>query len=110
MLAMNRYIAKLALLFYIFMILITNAHADLIKGIYLTQYSFENTAFLNSIIKNAKETGINTFIVDLDKPSKRYKNNLELLKDNHIEYVARIVMFPGGGTPAMISNPQIWQR
>jgi hypothetical protein len=81
-----------------------------IKGIYLTQYSFENTAFLNYLIKHAKTAGVDTFVVDMEKPSKRYKDNLALLKDNHINYVARIIMFPGGGTPAQIENPAIWQK
>jgi|SRR5579885_1760729 hypothetical protein len=81
-----------------------------IKGIYVTQYSFENTAFLNYLIKHAKAAGINTFVVDLEKPSKRYKDNLGLLKDNNINYVARIIMFPGGGTPSQIENPAIWQK
>lgn len=90
---------------------ITNAANKLsVRGIYVTQYMFENTAFLNHLITGAKRAGINTFVVDMDKPSKRYRDNLQLLKDNNIHYVARIVMFPGGGTAAQIENPAIWQK
>lgn len=89
---------------------VANASSSHIKGIYVTQYSFENTAFLNYLIKHAKKAGIDSFVVDLDKPSKRYKDNLGLLKDNNIHYVARITMFPGGGTPAQIENPAVWQK
>jgi len=81
-----------------------------VKGIYVTQYNFENTAFLNYLIKNAKNAGIDTFVIDLEKPSKRYKDNIGLLRDNHINYVARIIMFPNGGTPNQIENPNVWQK
>lgn len=83
-----------------------NAH---VKGIYLTQWTLENTATLNYLIKNAKAVGIDTFIVDLEIPSKRYRENIALLKENGIKYVARITMFPDGGTPKQITTPEIWQ-
>lgn len=81
-----------------------------VKGIYVTQSSLENTAFFNSLIKKAKAAGIDTFVVDLELPSKRYRDNIALLKENDIKYVARIIMFPGGGSPEQISNPAIWQK
>lgn len=81
-----------------------------VKGIYLTQYSLENTVFLNYLIKNAKRVGITTFVVDMEKPTKRYDENIKLLHQNGIEYVARIVMFPDGGTPDRINNPSYWQK
>jgi len=86
-----------------------NVGATGVKGIYVTQYTLENTNYLNYLIKNAKASGINTFVVDLERPSKRYQNNIALVKENGIRYVARIVMFPGGGTPAQIKNPNYWQ-
>jgi hypothetical protein len=88
----------------------THASAVPVKGIYVTQYSFENTAFLNHLIAGAKKAGVNTFVVDLEKPSKKYRQNIDLLKDNNIHYVARIIMFPGGGTKEQIENPTIWQK
>ena len=81
-----------------------------VKGIYLTQYTLENTAYLNYLIKNAKAAGIDTFVVDLETPNKRYQANIDLLKSNNINYVARIIMFPDGGTPAQIKNPTVWQK
>lgn len=81
-----------------------------VKGIYLTQWTFENTPLLNYLIKNAKRAGIDTFIVDLELPSKRYRDNIALLKENNITYVARIIMFPDGGTPQQITTPEIWQK
>lgn len=87
-----------------------NAYALMTKGIYLTQYTLEDTPYLNYLIQHSKEVGINTFIVDLERPSKRYQENIALLKKNNISYVARIVMFPGGGTRAQVNTPIIWQE
>src|SRR5579872_3677830 len=100
---------RMAFIFSLFFISLT-AYAGNIKGIYVTQYNFENTAFLNHLIKNAKASGIDTFVVDLELISDRYEENLELLKDNNIKYVARIIMFPDGGKPEQIKNPDVWQR
>jgi hypothetical protein len=87
----------------------TPAKTARIKGIYLTQWTLENTTTLNYLIKNAKAVGIDTFVVDLEQPSKRYRENIALLKENNIKYVARITMFPDGGTPKQITTPEIWQ-
>jgi hypothetical protein len=81
-----------------------------VQGIYLTQWTLENTKQLNYLIKNAKRVGIDTFVVDYEQPSKRYRENIALLKENNIRYVARIVMFPDGGTPQQITTPEIWQK
>lgn len=81
-----------------------------VKGIYVTQPNLENTAFLNHLIKRAKAAGIDTFVVDFDAPSKRYRQNIALVKENNIKYVARVVMFPDGGTPSQIKNPAVWQK
>jgi len=81
-----------------------------VKGIYLTQASLENTTYLNYLIKRAKASGIDTFVVDLEIPSKRYRDNIALLKENNINYVARIVIFPDGGTAERVNNPDYWQR
>ncbi len=88
----------------------TAAFAVLTKGIYLTQYTLEDTPYLNYLIQHAKAVGINTFVVDMERPSQRYHDNLALLKKNNIAYVARVVMFPGGGTRVQIKNPLVWQK
>src|SRR5690606_1188360 len=81
-----------------------------VKGIYLTQYTLENTAYLNHLIKNAKASGIDTFVIDYQYPSNKYTQNIALVKDSGLKYVARIVMFPDGGTPYAINDPEFWQR
>ena len=81
-----------------------------VKGIYLTQTTLENTTYLNYLIRQAKASGIDTFVIDLERPSKKSRENIALVKESGIKYVARITMFPGGGTAAMIQNPEVWQR
>lgn len=81
-----------------------------VKGIYVTQSSLENTTFLKYLIKHAKASGIDTMVIDLEVPSKRYAKNIALVNESGLRYVARIVMFPGGGTPEVIKNPEKWQK
>lgn len=110
---MNKLLLRMALLFFILLGLATASTAQnnsKVKGIYVTQYSLENTALINYFIRRAQAAGIDTFVVDLEKPSKRYRQNIELLHKNNIRYIARIIMFPDGGTPEAIKNPAIWQR
>ena len=85
-------------------------HAALIKGIYITQSTLENTAYLSYLIERAKAVGIDTFVVDLNRPSKKYRTNIGLLKQNNITYVARIVIFPNGGTPAEVTSEAYWEK
>ncbi|OGT47047.1 MAG: hypothetical protein A3E83_04185 [Gammaproteobacteria bacterium RIFCSPHIGHO2_12_FULL_41_20] len=88
----------------------TSFAARLVKGIYITQGTAENTAYLSYLIKQAKEVGIDTFVIDYEVPSKRYQNNIALVKANHINYVARIVVFPHGGTPEQIASQAYWEK
>src|ERR1700722_12061105 len=91
------------------MFLSTLAHAQ-VKGIYITQYTLENTAYLNYLVKHAKASKINTFVVDLEEmPSKRFKSNIAFVQQNNIRYVARIIMFPDGGTKEQVANSEYWQ-
>lgn len=84
--------------------------ATAIRGIYLTQQSLENTAQLQYFIQRAKRAHINAFVIDLNVPTKRYRDNIALVNANHIHYIARIVMFAGGGTEQQIKTPEIWQK
>jgi len=95
---------------FIFLIISPTALAALSKGIYLTQSTVENIKLLNYLIERSKAVGINTFIADLEIPSKLYEKNIALLKQNNITYIARIVMFPYGGTPDKIDSPEYWEK
>ncbi len=120
---MNKIIKRLALLFFISFSLIFSlifslklfnntaaAAAKMPKGIYVTQPSMENTDFVNYLIQRSKAAGISVFVVDLERPSKRYQNNIALLKQNNISYVARIVVFSNGGTPANVTSEKHWEK
>lgn len=100
----------LSVVLSVFLLMFSQLAAGFTKGIYITQPNFETDKFLNYLIDNAKKTGIDTFIVDLDRPSKRYQNNLALLKQHDIQYIARITMFPGGGTREQLASEKYWQR
>src|SRR5688572_1460678 len=82
----------------------TNANAAMDKGIYISQTTLEDTKYLSYLIKRAKASGINTFVIDMDIPSTRYKKNIAMVLDNKIKYVARITMYPGGGSPQQIES------
>lgn len=74
------------------------------EGIYLTQYTLENTDRLNYLIKRSKEVGINTFVVDIERIDPKYDKNIALIKANNLKYVARVIMFPGGGTDDQVHS------
>lgn len=83
----------------------------MVKGIYVSQPTFEDTKYLNYLITRAKKSGINTFVVDMELPSKTYQNNLALLKSNNINYVARVTIFPnGGGKPEQVTSEAYWEK
>ncbi len=68
------------------------------KGIYITSTTAMNTQKMSHLIKEAKATGINTFVIDVYNRSSRYTKNIKLVRANGIKYVARVVLFPYGGT------------
>lgn len=102
------------LVFLVLLILCTMGFANsanaFVKGIYLTQTTLENTVYLNYLINRSKKVGINTFVVDLEIPSKKYQQNIALLKENDIQYVARVIVFPDGGRPDQIASEAYWAK
>ena len=102
-------LVSLTLLFFTNLAFATAKLED-VKGIYLTQGTLENTSRLKYMIKESKASGIDTFVIDFERPSKRTRDNMALIKESGISMVARIVMFHGGGTKAMIQNPKVWQK
>jgi hypothetical protein len=110
---MYKFHARLAFLVFLTMMLFFHngsASAAMVKGIYLSQTTLEDTNMLNYLIDRSKKVGISTFIVDLEKPSSRYEKNIQLVKNNNIHYVARITIFPGGGTRAQVHSQAYWDK
>jgi hypothetical protein len=80
------------------------------KGIYLTQYMLENPAKLNYFLREAKATGINTFVVDHEYFSSHYAAAIAKVKAAGIKNVARIVVFSDGGNSQQIHSKAHWEE
>jgi len=111
---MDSILRKLALLLFLSFMLFgmnTVASAAMVKGIYITQPTFEDTKYLAYLIEHSKKAGINTFVIDLELPSKHYQDNLALVKKNNITYIARVIIFPnGGGKPQEVASEAYWEK
>lgn len=81
-----------------------------IKGIYINQGTLENSNYLKQLIEESKTVGINTFVIDLEKVTKNYGKNVQLVKDSGIRYVARIVVFPDGGKAHQIKSKEYREK
>lgn len=81
-----------------------------IRGIYLTQPTLESTRTVKYLIAESKAVGINTFVVDFWGMSRRYQQNIALVKQNNLRYVARIVMFPYGATDGQVHSREYLQK
>src|SRR5580700_11032918 len=94
---------KLSLALFTFFSLFSSAYAwD--KGIYLTQYTIENPEKLDHLIEKAKETGINTFVIDHEYYSSHYAPAIAKVKAAGIKDVVRIVVFSDGGNAEQIHS------
>ena len=80
------------------------------RGIYITQSTAEHKAKLAHLIAESKKYGIDTFIIDVNIPSKRYAANVKSVVQQGIHYVARIVIFPHGATHAQVTDKKIWAK
>ncbi|OGT43693.1 MAG: hypothetical protein A3F13_07025 [Gammaproteobacteria bacterium RIFCSPHIGHO2_12_FULL_40_19] len=103
-----KYLFKFTLLFSMF-IFLGNAYA-FSRGIYITQSTAEHKAKLAQLIAESKKYGIDTFIIDVNIPSKAYTANVKNAVQQGIHYVARIVIFPHGGTHAQVTDKKIWAK
>lgn len=80
------------------------------KGIYLTQYTIEQPDKLDYFLREAKATGINTFVIDHDYMSSRYAAAIAKVKAAGIKYVARIVVFSDGGNAEQVHSQAHWEK
>jgi hypothetical protein len=80
------------------------------KGIYLTQYTLETPKKLDYLIREAKATGINTFVIDHEYLSSRYATAIAKVKSAGFKYVVRIVVFTDGGTAKQIRSQEHWEE
>src|SRR5437868_6537673 len=80
------------------------------KGIYLTQYSLEQPGKLDYLIREAKATGINTFVIDHDHYSSHYASAIAKVKSAGIKYIPRVVVFSDGGNAEQIHSKAHWEE
>lgn len=80
------------------------------KGIYLTQYTLENPEKLDYLLREAKATGINTFVVDYEYPSSHFAPAVAKVKADGIKVVTRIVVFTDGGNAQQLKSEEHWQK
>jgi len=80
------------------------------KGIYLTQYVLEKPDRLDYLIRQAKATGINTFIIDHEYYSSHYAPAIAKVKAAGIKDVTRIVVFSDGGNAKQIHSQAHWEE
>jgi hypothetical protein len=79
------------------------------KGIYITQYMLEKPEKLDYFIREAKATGINTFVIDHDYYSSRYAPAIAKVKAAGIKVVTRIVVFSDGGNAKQVRSQAHWE-
>lgn len=80
------------------------------RGIYLTQYTLENPEKLNYLLRQAKATGINTFVIDHDYVSSRFAPAVARVKAAGIKPVARVVVFADGGNAQQVKSQAHWEK
>lgn len=80
------------------------------RGLYITAAKATHPEFVEMLIKNAKATGIDTFVVDVEYKNTRYAKSIALIKQSGIRYVARLVIFPDGGTQKEVLSKPYWEK
>lgn len=80
------------------------------RGIYLTQYMLEKPDKLDYLIREAKATGINTFVIDHEYYSKHYAPAMAKVKAAGIKTVTRIVVFTDGGNATQVKSQAHWEE
>lgn len=80
------------------------------KGIYLTQHTLQQPAKLDYLIREAKATGINTFIIDHDFYSSHYAPAIAKVKAAGLKHIPRIVVFKDGGNAQQVRSKAHWEE
>ena len=76
-----------------------------IRGLFISQHTVHNKTKFNNLITAAELAGLNTLITDLHVVNRPYKRHIKALADhNRLRYVARIIVFPKGGSVAEVTS------
>lgn len=101
---MNKFLLKVVLAILILFGATVNSAFAWVKGIYISDETLENTPRFTKILSQAKAAGINMMVIDFERPSARYRENIKLVKESGLRYVARIVVFPEGANDAQANS------
>jgi hypothetical protein len=89
---------------------IDHAEKPQIRGIYINSGVAMSTRKLHRLAKQAKAVGINTFIMNYVPRSPRYRKNVKWVESQGIQYIPRIVMYPGGGTHEQLTSASLLEK
>lgn len=107
---LNRFFKWITVFTIVFIFSIFQSAHAFERGIYISHSTMENTTYLTYLIQRAKASKINTFVIDFQRLTSRYEKNIKLILDNDIKYVARLVVFPEGGTHEQVISVPHWER
>lgn len=93
-----------------FLLTVPAASQAMTHGIYVTQSSLESTPTIKYLIDNAKVSNIDTFVIDFYGLNKYTKQNIDMVRNAGLHYVARIEMFPGGATAEQVNSEKYLQK
>lgn len=80
------------------------------RGICLTQYMLEKPEKIDYFLREAKATGINTFVIDHEFFSSHYAPAIAKVKAAGIKVVSRIVVFTDGGNAKQVKSEAYWEE
>lgn len=80
------------------------------EGIYLTQYTLEKPSKLEYLIREAKATGINTFVIDNEYISSHFAPAIAKVKAAGLKFIARIVVFSDGASYEQMHSKPYWEK
>lgn len=90
---------------------ISRSEASLaIRGIYVQQGTAQDEKKLHGLIDQAKAAGVNTFVVDLWRPSRDYPKAIEAIQRAGLRFVPRITLFPDGASPEQVDDRRLLER
>ncbi|HLD84462.1 MAG TPA: putative glycoside hydrolase [Coxiellaceae bacterium] len=80
------------------------------RGIYLTQSTAQDDSRLQYLITQSNKNHIDTFVIDINSPSKTYAQAIHRVLQNGITYIARVVIFPHGAIHEQVIDKNIWAK
>lgn len=81
-----------------------------IHAIYINSGVAMSTRRLHALARKALAVGINTFVMNYVPRSPRYRKNVKWVEKQGLQYIPRIVMYPGGGSHAQITSQALLNK